>query len=220
MKHVRCRPLFFTLLFALTLCGAARAAQEESFLNGYLRDHQDGVAVTCWYGEAYEDLAANAESLLCAVYDADGALLTLTGLDAKSGMQTVVANCDTALVDHAKLFAMDADRKPLGPSLRLKPAAANSDVPQFMSGYPVISENGVSVSGSAMTRVKVMTDRSCRLYWALYKRDAGYATAARFISQNLPGSERHNMIVMAANQSNLITLTGLEDETAYDLDLW
>ena len=221
MKHVRCRPLAFALLLALTLCGAARAA-EESFLNGYLRDHENGVAVTCWYGDDADAQAAaqNAESLFCAVYDGDGALLTVAGLNPKSGMQTVVAKCDTALVDCAKLFAADADRKPLGPSLTLKPAAASSAVPQFMSGYPVVSENGVSVSGSSMTRVKVMTDRSCRLYWALYKRDAGYATAARFMSDTLPGCEKHSMMVMTGNQSALINLTGLEDETAYDLDLW
>lgn len=217
MKPFRCRPLLLTLLLALIACGAARAA-DESALNGYLRDHQDGVSVTCWYED--EKDAENAESLFCAVYGGDGALLTVASLDPKKGQQTVVAKCETALVDHAKLFAADADRKPFAPALTLKPAAANSDIPQFMSGYPVVSENGVSVSGSAMARVKVMTDRACRLYWALYKKDAGYATAARFISGNLPGSEKHSMMVMTANQSALVTLTGLEDETAYDLDLW
>ena len=217
MKHFRCRPLLFALLFALTVCGAARAA-DESALNGYLRDHEEGVAVTCWYED--ESDAESVESLFCALYGGDGMLLTVADLNPKSGMQTVVAKCDTALVDHAKLFAADASHKPLGPSLTLKPAAANSDVPQFMSGYPVVSENGVSVSGSAMARVKVMTDRACRLYWALYKKDAGYATRQKFMSNSLPGSEKHSMMVMSANQSALVTLTGLEDETAYDLDLW
>ena len=199
------------------LCGAARAA-EEPLLNGYLRDAKDGVSVTCWYEE--ESDAEGVESALCAVYDGDGMLLGVSDLNPKSGMQTVVVPCDTALVDHAKLFAADADGKPACPALTLKPAAANTAVPQFVSGYPVVSENGVSVSGSIMTRVKVMADRGCRLYWALYESGAGYATASRFTSNNLPGSEKHSMTVLTANQSDLITLTGLKDETPYDLDLW
>lgn len=214
---LRCPAFIAALLLALILGGAADAA-EESVLNGYLRDHKDGVSVTCWYEE--ESDADGIDSAFCAVYDGDGRLLNASDLNPKSGMQTVVVPCDTALVDHVKLLTMDADSKPSGPVRTLKPAATNSDVPQFTDGYPYISENGLSVSGSVMTRVKVMTDRSCRLYWALYKRDAGYATAARFSSNNLPGSEKHSMMVMTANQSDLITLTGLQDQTAYDLDLW
>lgn len=218
--HFQCAALFalaLALALALTLCGAARASA-ESALNGYLRDHQNGVAVTCWYEN--ESDAQSVESVLCALYDGDGMLLTVSDLNAKSGMQTAVIPCDTALVDHAKLLAVDANQKPFGPVRTLKPASAAADAPQFSSGYPYVSENGSSVSGSAMARVKVMADRSCRLYWALYKSGAGYATAARFIDNNLPGCEKHSMMVLSAGQSDLVKLDALEDETPYDLDLW
>ena len=213
----RCCPLLAALL-CLCLCVTARA-EEEPLLNGLLRDDKDGVALTCWYDD--ETAMTNVESALCSVYDGSGRLLRVSALDPKAGRQNVVIPCDTALVDHAKLMTMDADNKPLSPVRTLKPASLTTDTPQFMSGYPVVSENAISVTGSAMVRVKVMADRSCRLYWALYKHSSGgYATRDRFATGDLPKSEKNSMMVLSANQSDLVTLSGLDDQTEYDLDLW
>ncbi|MBR3569391.1 MAG: hypothetical protein IKN96_01115 [Oscillibacter sp.] len=208
----------FAALLCLWLCGAALAT-ETPVLDGFLRDHQDGVSVTCWYEKEADP--ESVESALCALYDGNGMLLAVADVKPQnSAPTTVVVPCDTALVDHAKLLAMDADHKPLGASQTLKPSASNTDVPQFMNGYPVINKNGVSVSGTAMAEIKVMADRACRLYWALYKRDAGYATRSGFQSGKLPGSEKHSMLALGVNQSGVVTLNGLEDQTAYDLDMW
>ena len=216
---LRCPAAFVAaFVLALSLCGRA-SADGDSLLSGYLRDHADGVSVTCWYEN--ESDANEVESALCAVYDGDGMLLGVGALDPKQGQQTAVVPCATALVDHAKLFALNANHEPLGTAPILKPAADSSDTPRFLTGYPSVGENGVSVSGSPMTHIRVMADRSCRLYWALYRRGyGGYATAKQFISGSLPGSEKHDMMVLAGNTLGLIKLTNLADQTDYDLDLW
>ncbi|MBQ9492599.1 MAG: hypothetical protein IJR54_02570 [Oscillibacter sp.] len=208
---------FFAVLFALLcFCAAARAA-EEPFLNGYLRDHQKGVSLTCWYEEGNDP--ADVDSALCAVYNGRGQLVSVTALDAKKEAQTVVIPCKTSEVDHAKLMTLDAARKPLRSVRTLKPSAESAEAPQFLTD-PVISENAVSVTGSAMAYARIVADRPCRLYWALYKHDAGHPTSARFQSGDLPGSESHGMQPMSGNQPYLLQLNNLLDQMEYDLFLW
>ena len=209
---------FLSILFALfCLCGAARAT-ESPLLDGYLRDHQRGVALTCWFPENDPDTEL-AESAVCAVYDGDGQMLSVAALDASREAQTVVIPCKTSDVDHAKIMTMDADGKPLRPVRMLRPSAESSAVPQFLTD-PVISENTVSVTGAAMAYARVTADRPCRLYWVLYRHDLGHPTAARFRSQDLPSSDAHGMQTLSANQPYLVRLNNLVDETDYDLWLW
>ena len=217
---LRCCPLWAALL-CLCLCVTARA-DDTPLLDGYLRDDKEGVSLTCWYHEdAAEADIERVQGAFCAAYNGSGQLLGVCDLDAKAGRQTAVIPCETALVDHVKLMTVGSDNKPLSPAKTLKPSAPSTDTPQFVSGYPAISENTKSVTDTAMVRVRVMADRSCRLYWALYKQSSGgRATASQFASGDLPKSEKNSMMILGANQADLITLSGLEDEAEYGLDLW
>ena len=212
------KTLFFSILFALLcLCGVARAA-EAPLLDGYLRDHAEGVAVTCWYQESVSN-AADVQSAVCAVYNSRGQLLSAVPLNPAREAQTVVVQCQTSEVHHAKLIMLDAARKPYRSARTLRVTAESSEAPQFVTD-PVIAENTATSAGGALCYARVTADRNCRLYWALYLHDMGHPTAARFRSGDLPGSAAKGWTALTGNQPKMVRLDNLKDETDYDLFLW
>lgn len=216
------KTVLLSILFALLcFCGTARATEttetDPPLFDGYLRDHAKGVALTCWYQDG--NAAGDVQSAVCAVYDSRGQLLSVAPLDPRREAQTVVIPCQTTEVHHAKLMTMDAARKPFRHAQTLRVTAESAAAPQFLTD-PVIAENTVGASGAAMCYARVTADRNCRLYWALYLRDMGHPTAARFQSDDLPGTAAHGWMALSGSQPELVKLDNLDDETEYDLFLW
>lgn len=93
----------------------------------------------------------------------------------------------------------------------------DSTVPAFTTGFPVMSK----VTSNA-AQVGAATNKSCMLYYALYRKDAAAPTKEDFITGSLSGSVSHGSREMTKNvpQYFYVNSGALEEVTDYDLYLW
>lgn len=97
-------------------------------------------------------------------------------------------------------------------------------IPAFTAGYPSISANTYDPNSTSIdcysAQVMVMANKSCLLYWALYNTGSATPAAADFRSGSLGGSIAHGIQELTRSLPSLVQLTGLHEQTKYDVYLW
>ena len=97
-------------------------------------------------------------------------------------------------------------------------------VPAFTAGYPVISANTYDRTSVSIDRysaqVMVMANKSCILYWALYNTGSATPAASDFRAGSLGGAIASGIQELTRSLPSLVQLTGLHEQTRYDVYLW
>lgn len=90
----------------------------------------------------------------------------------------------------------------------------------FLPGYPMVIANSFDAGNGAYVQISVVSNKDCRLYYALYPEGGIEPTGQQFISGNLGQPVRSDKLNLLAKQGEIINLNGLKERTDYDLYLW
>ena len=97
-------------------------------------------------------------------------------------------------------------------------------IPAFTAGYPSISNNTYDRASVSIDRysaqVMVMANKSCMLYWALFNTGSATPRGADFRAGSLGGAIATGVQDLTRSLPSLIQLTGLHEQTRYDVYLW
>ena len=97
-------------------------------------------------------------------------------------------------------------------------------VPAFTAGYPSISANTYDRLSASIdrysTQVMVMANKSCMLYWALYREGSATPAGRDFRAGSLGGAIASGVQELTRSLPSLVQLTGLHEQTKYDVYLW
>lgn len=93
----------------------------------------------------------------------------------------------------------------------------DNTVPAFTSGYPVMTKTSVDLA-----QVTVMTNKSCRLYYALLPFGSTAPTANEFKTGAVSGNLGYGSLSVVKNVTHPIQVNAvkLDEVTKYDLYLW
>lgn len=93
----------------------------------------------------------------------------------------------------------------------------DNTVPAFTSGYPVMTKTSVDLA-----QVTVMTNKSCRLYYALLPYGSTAPTANEFKTGAVSGNLGYGSVNVVKNVTHPIQVNAvrLDEVTRYDLYLW
>lgn len=93
----------------------------------------------------------------------------------------------------------------------------DNTVPAFTSGYPVMTKTSVDLA-----QVTVMTNKSCRLYYALLPSGSTAPTANEFKTGAVSGNLGYGSLSVVKNVTHPIQVNAvkLDEVTKYDLYLW
>ncbi|MBQ9493969.1 MAG: S-layer homology domain-containing protein [Oscillibacter sp.] len=97
-------------------------------------------------------------------------------------------------------------------------------VPAFTAGYPNISSNTYDRNSASVDRysaqVMVMANKTCMLYWALYNTGSATPAGRDFRAGSLGGAIASGILDLTRSLPSLVQLTGLHEQTKYDVYLW
>ncbi len=97
-------------------------------------------------------------------------------------------------------------------------------IPAFTAGYPNISSNTYDRNSASVDRysaqVMVMANKSCMLYWALYNTGSSTPAGRDFRAGSLGGAISSGIMELTRSLPALVQLTGLHEQTKYDVYLW
>lgn len=103
-------------------------------------------------------------------------------------------------------------------------SAPDGTVPAFTAGYPSISANTYDRLSASIDRysaqVMVMANKDCMLYWALYNTGSATPAARDFRAGSLGGAIASGVQELTRSLPSLVQLTGLHEQTRYDVYLW
>ncbi len=93
----------------------------------------------------------------------------------------------------------------------------DNTVPAFTSGYPVMTKTSVDLA-----QVTVMTNKSCRMYYALLPAGSSAPTPNEFKSGAISGNLGYGSVNVVKNVTHPIQVNAvrLDEVTKYDLYLW